>query len=160
MKLLILQPTIRWQRITLIALTIAAVAVTALLLSLKRARHDRRILEAKHILEDLVLIDGSDSPIDLTTSRSNICEIHGVEMSVGTVPVIYGLLERPLRSTLAERAAPHAYWTAAGGCIVRSSSPDARAYICPECVRQATDMTYSYSQPEPFLPRLDFPRLK
>ena len=154
MKPHISRPTIRWRKVILIAVSSVTVAVATLAIPLIPSRPETRYLQ------DLRIIDSSDQPADLTKSRSSVCEIHGVEMSIGTVPVVYGLLDRPLQSTLAERASPHAYWTAAGGCIVRSSSPNARTYICPECVHHASSMTYSYWQPQPFLPPLNFPRLK
>src|SRR4029450_6450166 len=159
MKLSVFQWSPLRGRLLAIVIATAVISSTAWC-AIGRVQPHRSTQRSIRILEALRLTDASDSPIDLTGSRSNVCEVHGVEMYVGTVPVIYGLLERPLRNTLAERAAPHAYSTAAGGCIVRSSSQDARTYICPECVRQATDMTYSYSQPQPMLPRLDFPHLK
>jgi hypothetical protein len=145
----------RW-RVLAIGILVGTIS-SAAWWGVSRLKHQRAF---QSIREDLRLTDAGESPIDPTPSHSNVCEIHGVEMYVGAVPVIYGLVERPLRDTLSERVAPHAYWTAAGGCIVRSSSSVARTYICPECVRHATDMTYSYWQPDDFLPKLDFPRLK
>lgn len=75
-----------------------------------------------------------EEPLDLITDHSNICEVHGVEMTVGARPVVYGLLDgRSTVRNLHMIAHPHAAWPYAGGCIVKSL-PIARAYLCPQCV--------------------------
>ena len=117
-------------------------------------RHISRIVDVR------ILEDTNTTPLDLIADHSSICEVHGVQMEVATVPVIYGALERPVSSSFEERATPHAYRTAAGGCIVRAAH-EARVFVCPECVRQATEMRLSLAQPAPsaLLPAPDLPRL-
>jgi hypothetical protein len=164
---------LRW-RFWVIGITVATISSGASW-SIQRWQHRRSVQRSIRILKDLRIVDAaSTGPLDLVTGRSNVCEVHGVEMSVDISPVLYGCLERSTRNSRAVLSNPHARWPYEGGCIVMSA-PVARAFVCPECVARAagippsaayandastTDVINAFWQPKPYLPELDFPKLK
>lgn len=103
------------------------------------------------------MIDGGPPPPDLITEHSDICEVHGVYMSVEQVPLIYGLLEHTSHWHRGRAVAPHARWEIGGGCVGGPDTVDTvvRTYICPKCVELEEKLRTDFTEPVPEVPSDD-----
>lgn len=64
------------------------------------------------------------------------CEIHGVQLKYGRMPIYYGLMGPPPGwGEVRANNFPHANSYIMGGCVIEidNNREEGRAYYCPEC---------------------------